>query len=130
MKYLLDTNICSYILRGDESPTRRMFAEDRANLMVSVIVESELRAGLMKKGSAKSLRLLDSFLAPLMVLEFTRSDAAIYAELRSKLERKGKPVGANDMLIAAQALGRGLVLATNNVREFSVIEGLRLENWV
>src|SRR5207302_1506453 len=77
----------------------------------------------------KTMRLVENFLRPLTILEFTSSDALSYANLRAKLERAGKPIGPFDTLIAAQALGQKLILVSNNEREFGRVSGLRLENW-
>ena len=77
----------------------------------------------------KTLRLLENFLRPLSIFEFTSGDAAVYAQVRARLERAGTPIGPLDTLIAAQGLARKLVLVTNNQREFSRVAGLRLLNW-
>ncbi|HVO78476.1 MAG TPA: PIN domain-containing protein, partial [Candidatus Bathyarchaeia archaeon] len=79
--------------------------------------------------AAKTLRLVENFLRPLGIVEFTSNDAASYAQVRAKLERAGTPIGPLDTLIAAQAVARKLVLVSNNEREFSRIAGLRVENW-
>jgi tRNA(fMet)-specific endonuclease VapC len=97
---------------------------------VSVITEAELRTGAAKSTlAAKTLRLVENFLRPLAIIEFTSMDAASYAHLRAKLERAGTPIGPLDTLIAAQAVARKLVLVSNNQREFSRVAGLRIENW-
>jgi len=75
------------------------------------------------------LRLVESFLRPLGILDFVSQDAAAYAEVRARLERAGTPIGPLDTLIAAQAVARKLVLVSNNEREFSRVAGLRIENW-
>ena len=81
------------------------------------------------RAAARALRLLENFLRPLRVLEFDSEDAIAYARIREALERKGKPIGPLDTLIAAQAVARGLTLVTNNEREFKRVPGLRVENW-
>jgi tRNA(fMet)-specific endonuclease VapC len=83
----------------------------------------------MSASVTKTTRLLENFLRPLTVLEFTSEDALAYAEVRAKLERAGTPIGPLDTLIAAQAIARKLTLVSNNEREFKRIAGLRLENW-
>jgi tRNA(fMet)-specific endonuclease VapC len=78
---------------------------------------------------AAQLRLVENFLRPLAIIEFTSMDAASYAHVRAKLERAGTPIGPLDTLIAAQAVAGKLVLVSNNQREFSLVAGLRIENW-
>ena len=130
MKVLLDTDTCIYALKRNASVLDRLLSRSRADVAVSVITEAELRTGAAKSSSAvKTLRLLENFLRPLTVVEFTSADAATYAQLRAKLERAGTPIGPLDTLIAAQAVFRKLVLVTNNEREFGRVPGLRLENW-
>ena len=130
MKYLLDTDTCIYALKQNEAVLGRMLARSRADVAVSVISEGELRTGAAKSSSpVKTMRLVENFLRPLTVVEFTSSDAVSYASVRAKLERAGTPIGPFDTLIAAQALGRKLILVSNNEREFRRVSGLRLENW-
>jgi len=109
---------------------QRMLSQSRADVAVSVITEAELRTGAAKSSApVKTLRLVENFLRPLTLVEFTSSDAASYANVRAKLERAGTPIGPFDTLIAAQAMGRKLILVSNNEREFRRVRGLRLENW-
>ena len=130
MRFLLDTDTCINALRHDEIVLRRMLAQRRADVMVSVITEAELRTGAAKSSApGKTARLVENFLKPLTVLEYTSEDAAAYARIRAKRERVGKPIGPLDTLIAAQAVGRKLILVSNNQREFGRVPGLRLENW-
>ena len=91
---------------------------------------AELRTGAAKSASAtKTLRLIENFLRPLAILEFTSCDAASYALVRAKLERAGTPIGPLDTLIAAHAVARGLVLVSSNEREFTRVAGLHVQNW-
>jgi len=130
MSFLLDTDTCIYAMRQNESVLERLLSKSRADVAVSVITEGELRTGAAKSSSpAKTLRLLENFLRPLEIVEFTSADAASYANVRSKLERAGRAIGPLDTLIAAQAVCRKLVLVTNNEREFRRVAGLRVENW-
>ena len=130
MKFLLDTDTCIYAIKQDASVLRRLLSESRADIAVSVITEGELRTGAAKSSNAdKTRRRVENFLRPLGILEFTSEDAASYAQIRSRLERAGTPIGPLDTLIAAQAVLRKLTLVTNNQREFSRIPGLRVENW-
>ncbi len=130
MKYLLDTDTCIYVLKQRTPVLQRMLSRSRPDVAVSVITEAELRTGAAKSSApVKTLRLVENFLRPLTLVDFTSSDAASYANVRAKLERAGTAIGPFDTLIAAQAMGRKLILVSNNEREFRRVRGLRLENW-
>ena len=130
MKFLLDTDTCIYALKQNPTVLKHLLAHSREDIAVSVITEAELRTGAAKSTSAaKTLRLVENFLRPLGIVEFTSNDAASYAEVRAKLERAGTPIGPLDTLIAAQAAARKLVLVSNNEREFSRVAGLGIESW-
>jgi tRNA(fMet)-specific endonuclease VapC len=130
MKFLLDTDTCIYALKQERGVLERLLAHARADIAVSVITEAELRTGAAKSSApTKTARLVENFLRPLTVTEFTSSDAATYAQVRAKLERAGTPIGPLDTLIAAQALARELKLVSNNEREFGRVSGLAIENW-
>lgn len=130
MKFLLDTDTCIYALKQNAAVLQRLLAQRPEDIAVSVITEAELRTGAAKSTSAaKTRRLVESFLRPLTTLEFTSNDAAWYAQVRAKLERAGTPIGPLDTLIAAQAVGRKLILVSNNEREFGRVPGLHVQNW-
>src|SRR5258708_1431450 len=130
MRFLLDTNICIYALKQHQAVLTRLLSERPIDVGLSVITEAELRTGAAKStASTRTTRLLENFLRPLTVVEFTSEDAVAYAAVRAKLEHAGTPIGPLDTLIAAQALARKLTLVSNNEREFKRITGLRLENW-
>ena len=130
MTFLLDTNICIYALKQNEAVLGRLLSERPIDVGLSVITEAELRTRAAKSlSSTKTIRLLENFLRPLTVVDFTSDDARAYATVRSRLEKSGMPIGPLDTLIAAQALARKLTLVSNNTREFNRIAGLRLENW-
>ena len=130
MKLLLDTDTCIFALKRNQTVVERMLAHSRAEVAVSVITEAELRTGAARSSApARTLHLLENFLRPLTIVEFTSTDATTYAQLRAKLERAGTPIGPLDTLIAAQAVSRKLVLVSSNEREFGRVPGLRLENW-
>jgi len=130
MRFLLDTDTCIYALKRHSAVLNRLLAQSREDIAVSVISEAELRTGAAKSTSAaKTLRLIENFLRPLAVVEFSSIDAVSYAQVRSKLERAGTPIGPLDTLIAAQAVARKLVLVSNNEREFNRVAGLLVENW-
>jgi tRNA(fMet)-specific endonuclease VapC len=130
MKFLLDTDTCIYALKQNPAVLNRLLAQSRDDVAVSVITEAELRTGAAKSTSpAKTPRLIENFLRPLAVVEFNSTDAASYAQVRSRLERAGTPIGPLDTLIAAQVVARKLVLVTNDEREFGRVASLRVENW-
>ncbi|GAA0543387.1 tRNA(fMet)-specific endonuclease VapC [Rhizomicrobium palustre] len=129
--YLLDTNIVSDILRnprGRAAAKVRSLAEGEA--AVSIIVASELRFGVQKKGAPALESLVEGFLLRVPVLPLAMPADRLYAKLRCDLEIAGTPISANDMLIAAHALALDATLVTDNEREFSRVEGLKLENWL
>lgn len=131
LRYLLDTNVVSALLREPQGAVMRRIArvgEDR--VCTSIIVACELRFGAAKKGSARLSAQLEAVLGALPVLAFEADADRSYAALRSNLERAGTPIGANDMLIAAHALARGLILVTDNVDEFRRVKGLAVRNWL
>ena len=130
MKFLLDTDICIYALKQNQSVLTRLLSQAREDIAVSVISEGELRTGAAKSTSPiKTLRLVENFLRPLTILEFTSEDAATYAQVRAKLERAGTPIGPLDTLIASQAVARKLTLVSNNEREFRRVPGLHIDDW-
>ena len=130
MQYLLDTNICIYVINRRPSVVLAQFlAHEDEGIAISSISAAELHFGVRKSGSARNLRALENFLAPLMVLDFDLDAARVCGDLRAALERKGVPIGPYDTQIAAHALATGLTLVTNNEREFKRVPGLSLENW-
>jgi tRNA(fMet)-specific endonuclease VapC len=130
MKFLLDTDTCIYALKQNERVLRRLFSAAREDIAVSVITEAELRTAAAKSSHpTKTVHLVENFLRPLTLLEFTSVDAIAYATVRSKLDREGTPIGPLDTLIASQAVARKLTLVSNNEREFSRVAGLNVENW-
>ncbi|MFZ2490869.1 MAG: type II toxin-antitoxin system VapC family toxin [Thermoanaerobaculia bacterium] len=130
MKFLLDTDSCIYALKQRERVIEHLLMQSREDVAVSVITEAELRTGAAKSSSpVKTLRLVENFLKPLTVVEFSSEDASTYARIRSRLERAGTPIGPLDALIAAQAVARKLTLVTNNEREFRRVSDLTVENW-
>ncbi|MGA8809190.1 MAG: PIN domain-containing protein, partial [Thermoanaerobaculia bacterium] len=113
-----------------ETVIGRLLATRREDVVVSVITQAALRTGAAKSSSPpKTLRLIENFLRPLMLIDFTSEDAIAYAAVRAKLERAGTPIGPLDTLIAAQAIARRLTVVSNNVREFRRVAGLTIENW-
>jgi tRNA(fMet)-specific endonuclease VapC len=130
MKFMLDTDTCIYALKQERVVLERLLSQSRADIAVSVITEAELRTGAAKSSAAaKTARLIENFLRPLAIVEFTSGDAATYAQIRAGLERRGRPIGPLDTLIAAQAVARKLTLVSNNEKEFGRVPGLAIENW-
>ncbi|MGH9392400.1 MAG: type II toxin-antitoxin system tRNA(fMet)-specific endonuclease VapC [Vicinamibacteria bacterium] len=132
MKAMLDTNICIYIIKQQPPRVIEKLLATRANDMaISVITVAELRYGASKSARSKqNHEALDQFLLPFTISPFEKPAASAYGELRAALEKKGRPIGPLDMLIAAQALSLGVRLITNNTKEFRQVPGLRVENWV
>ena len=131
-RYLLDTNICIYIAKHNPPSVRKRFARHAASeLAMSVISLGELRFGAEKSQSReKALATIDQLARLIDVQALPASAGEDYGRLRATLEKKGRPIGNNDLWIAAHARAAGLILVTNNVREFTRIEGLDVENWV
>jgi tRNA(fMet)-specific endonuclease VapC len=131
MRYLLDTNVVSDLVRNPQGKVARQVRRvGEKHVCTSIIVAAELRYGTDKKGSPRLSSQLDAVLGVLEVLPFETPADTSYGLLRTRLERAGTPIGANDLLIAAQALTLGCVIVTDNEREFSRVEGLRLQNWL
>jgi tRNA(fMet)-specific endonuclease VapC len=132
MRYLLDTNICIYLIKNrPDSVLRRFRRLKPGDAGISAVTLAELRFGADKSLAAQRNHLaLDQFAIALSVAAFDEKAAGEYGRVRAWLEAKGKPIGALDMMIAAHAISLGAVLVTNNEREFRRVQGLRLENWV
>ena len=131
MNYLLDTNICIYIINRRPSQVLDRFDALRAgDVGISCISAAELAFGVAKSGSERNLRALEKFLAPLEIASFDAAAVWRYGTLRATLEKTGRTIGALDMLIAAHALSLGATLVSNNLEEFSRVPGLHYENWV
>jgi len=131
MQYLLDTNIVSALVRDPHGPvTRRIREVGEVEVCTSIIVAAELRYGAIRRGSPRLTAQLDTVLRALPVLRFEAPADAVYGALRARLERDGRPIGGNDLLIAAHASALGLTVVTDNEREFGRIGELRCENWL
>jgi tRNA(fMet)-specific endonuclease VapC len=129
--YLLDTNICIYIINRRPMGVFDRFAGLKVGqVAISSITGAELSFGVSKSGSLRNMEALDKFLAPLDILSFDEAAMRAYGPLRSHLEGQGTAIGSMDLLIAAQALALNATLVTNNAREFQRVPGLVLENWV
>ncbi len=131
MKYMLDTDIASYFMNGTHPAIDlRMNTLSREDVCVSAITKCELLFGVeTAQNREKKAAAVERYLRYMQVLDFPSEAATEYSLIRSDLQRRGKPIGPNDTLIAAHARHLGLTLVTNNTREFSRVPGLLLENW-
>ena len=131
LKYMLDTNIAIYVIKRRPVDALNTFNQHAGQLCVSSITMAELLHGVEKSAKPDhNLRQVEDFMSRLSVLEYGNKAAAHYGNIRAVLERKGTPIGVNDLHIAGHSRSEGLTLVTNNLKEFDRVEGLRLENWV
>ncbi|WP_088240819.1 type II toxin-antitoxin system tRNA(fMet)-specific endonuclease VapC [Calothrix rhizosoleniae] len=131
MQYLLDTNICIYLIKQKPPKVLARFQTlTLSDVGISSITVAELEYGVCKsQQQEKNRNALMQFLIPLEIVEFDQNAATIYGSIRNNLESRGLVIGSMDMLIAAHALSLGVTLVSNNVGEFSRISNLSLENW-
>lgn len=130
-RYLLDTNIISDLIRNPQGRVAERIAEvGEDNICTSIIVAAELRYGCAKSGSKRLLSAVEDLLDELPVLPFEAPADVDYGDIRTALEAKGRPIGGNDLLIAAHARAIGATVATANADEFRRVGGLRVENWL
>lgn len=131
MKWLLDTNVCIAVIRQcPESALRRLRGKQVGQVGLSTITLAELEFGAAKSQQpARARAALREFLLPLEVVPFDEAAADAYGTVRAAMEKKGRPIGPLDTLIAAHALALGTVLVTNNTREFRRVPGLSVEDW-
>jgi tRNA(fMet)-specific endonuclease VapC len=131
MKYMLDTDMCIYLIKKKPpSVVRRLLRTGIGDVCISSITLGELEYGVSKSArSAQNQMALAEFLAPIEVLSYDDIAAREYGPLRAELERRGTPIGSLDTLIAAHARSLGLTLVTNNTEEFGRTPGLHVQNW-
>jgi tRNA(fMet)-specific endonuclease VapC len=131
-KYLLDTNICIYIIKQQPPQVfARFHSLALGEVGISSITLAELEYGVQKsQAQQKNKPALEEFLLPLVVIPFDKVAASYYGDLRASLERQGTPIGPLDLMIAAHALSLKTTLVTHNVREFARVAQLKIENWV
>jgi len=132
MNFLIDTNICIYIINKRPPEVIQKFKDKEVGQIgISSITVSELQYGVSKsKFKKQNLRRLEEFLTPFQILPYDEPASKFYGEIRSQLESQGTIIGPLDLLIAAHALSQNLVLVTNNEKEFKRIPSLKVENWV
>lgn len=131
MRYLFDTNILSHLIKQPHSVMAQKIIElNRSDYCTSIIVACELKYGAQKKGSAKLTAKVEQLLNEIEIKPLDNDMTDHYASIRDYLEKQGKTIGSNDMLIAAQALALNAILITANIKEFSSVPGLKSENWL
>jgi tRNA(fMet)-specific endonuclease VapC len=129
--YMLDTNICTYVMKNYPLELREKFNSLAEQLCISSVTLGELHYGAEKSARrVENLTAIEDFVVRLDVLSFGAKAAAHYGQLRAELERAGTPCGPHDTQIGAHARSEGLIVVTNNMREFSRMPGVRAENWV
>jgi tRNA(fMet)-specific endonuclease VapC len=129
--YLLDTNILSHLIRQPQGPIAIRIADvGEDNVVTSIIVACELRYGAAKRGSRRLTRQVETVLGAITILSLEAGADRHYATIRIALEKKGTPIGAHDMLIAAQARAIEAVCVTDNVAELKRVPALKIENWL
>lgn len=131
MKYLLDTNTCTYAIKRLAPVIQRLKALSPEDLGVTVITLAELWFGARKSSRPERTRAsVDTFLQPFEIIPLDKDAAESYADIRLQLERLGRPIGERDLLIAAIARSRDLAVVTHNVSEFGRVPGLVVEDWM
>lgn len=131
MKYLLDTNICIYLIRQKPPKVLKHFnSHNIGDIGISSITLAELRYGISKSLHVeKNRQALDEFILPLEIADFNEKAAGEYGIIRAELEKTGKPIGSMDILIGAHALALCVTLVTNNTKEFKQIKSLNIVDW-
>jgi len=131
MQYFLDTDICIYALKGTFPRIgERMRREAPSTIRISAIVKAELLLGALRSRTPSRVgEAVAAFLQPFEVVAFGPAAAGAYARIRHALEKKGRPFGPNDLILAATAMAEGACLVTHNVEEFLRVDGLQVEDW-
>ena len=131
LKYMLDTNIVIYTIKNRPEKVRKVFKQHAGQMAISAITLGELIYGAEKSAQPeRNLADVEAFAARLEVLAFDETAAAHFGQLRAELAQAGKPIGPYDQMIAGHARSLGLILVTNNMKEFKRVPGLRIVNWV
>jgi tRNA(fMet)-specific endonuclease VapC len=130
-RYMLDTNVISDLVRNPQGKAAKRIARvGEDSVCTSIIVAAELRYGCAKSGSKRLLKAVEDLLGEIKVLPFDVPADTEYGGIRSALEAAGKPIGSNDLLIAAHAYATGATMVTANTDEFKRVRGLKVENWL
>lgn len=131
LRYLLDTNVVMHVIKRRPAEVLATFNAHAAHMAISVITLAELLHGVEKSSQpAANLSVVEDFTSRLEVLPYTPKAAQHYGQIRAALERAGQPIGVNDLHIAAHARSEGLILVTNNLKEFARVPALQMEDWV
>ena len=131
IKYLLDTNIVIYVLKRRPTEVLEIFNKNANRMAISSITLSELIYGAEKSQNVdKNLEAIEEFISHLDVLSYDAKASQHYGQIKAALEKKGEIIGENDIHIAAHAISQGLILVSNNLKEFRRLPNLALENWV
>ena len=131
IKYLLDTNIVIYVIKRRPIEVMALFNNNVTRMAITTITLAELMHGAEKSSKpSENLAVIEDFCSRLVVLPYTEKSAQHYGNIRAALEKIDQPIGINDLHIAAHARSEGLILVSNNVKEFVKIPALQLENWV
>lgn len=130
-QFMLDTNMISELIRNPEGSVRQVVERvGTPAISISSIVASELRFGYVKRGSDRLATLVENMISRIQVVSYDDAASFHYTKIRQGLQAAGKPIGPNDLFIAAHARSLDLTLVTDNIREFSRVDGLKLENWI
>ncbi|MDU9048853.1 MAG: tRNA(fMet)-specific endonuclease VapC [Candidatus Electrothrix sp. Rat3] len=131
LKYMLDTNIAIYVIKRRPLEVLDTFNRHAGQMCISSITFAELMHGVEKSAKPEhNLRQVEEFSSRLDILEYGKKAAEHYGDIRTDLERRGTPIGVNDLHIAGHARSEGLLVVTNNLREFERVAGLRVANWL
>ncbi len=131
ISYLLDTNVLSDVIKNPQGHVARRLSREKPELLcTSIIVAAEMRYGVEKKNSPELTRRVNQLLNLIPILPLEHNADCHYGWIRAQLEKEGVVIGANDLLIAAQALTKDAILVTDNMKEFSRIQDLKVENWL
>lgn len=128
--YMLDTDMASYLIRGDHPEVTEAFRSNFAQLCMSSITAAELLYGAKKRNSSPLTHKVQAMINLVPIVDWSKEAACVYADLRTELESAGTPIGSMDMLIAAAAIAEKTTLVTNNTEHFARISQLTIENWL
>ena len=126
---MLDTDTVSLLIRKNPAVIKNLVKHENDEICISAISYAELSFGLEKKGSEKLFNEVNTILGKLSIIDFNGSQSEQYGRIRLRLEKSGTPLGDMDMLIAAAALYAGAILVSHNIKHFSKIEGIKIEDW-
>ena len=129
MIYMLDTDTVSHLIRKHSPAITNLIKHEDDEIYISAITNAELMYGLEKKGSVSLFKEIRSIVGKCTIVDFDESQSELYGKIRLSLEKSGTPLGDVDMLIAAAAISTGAILVTHNIKHFSKIKGLKLEDW-